>query len=125
MSSKRLNQATGKLGERLGEDYLKKHGYQIIDRNVRSPFGEIDLIARQGDALVFIEIKTRRDDTFGLPEEAVDHHKMNQIIRLAGWYLAQYPKSNPPVRFDVLAVQMEGNHPLMHLIQNAFEVPFD
>src|SRR3989338_3331290 len=125
MSSKHLNKATGKLGEHLGENYLRERGYQIIERNVRSPFGEIDLVAREGNTLVFIEIKTRRDSTFGFPEEAVDSRKKDKIIRLASWYLAQHPKVNPAVRFDVLAIQMKGSRPLINLIQNAFEAPFD
>ncbi len=122
MNIKLSNQTTGKLGEQIGEDYLKKQGYKIIERNARSPFGEIDLIALHHGALVFVEIKTRRDYTFGYPEEAVDERKKNQLVRLASWYLARHPKLEPSVRFDVLAIQMEGEKPNIRLIENAFEL---
>ncbi len=122
MSAKQSNQTTGKLGEQIGEGYLKKQGYQIVERNVRSPFGEIDLVALHRGTLVFVEIKTRRDHTFGYPEEAVNERKKNQLVRLASWYLAGHPKLEPPVRFDVLAIQMEGEKPNIRLIENAFEL---
>ena len=122
MNTRPSNQTTGKLGEQIGEDYLKKRGYQILDRNVRSPFGEIDLVAFHRDTLVFVEIKTRRGQTFGYPEEAVGTHKKNQLIRLASWYLTRHPKLRSSVRFDVLAIQMEGAKPNIRLIENAFEL---
>lgn len=121
MSAKQWNQTTGKFGERIGEDYLKKQGYQILERNVRSPFGEIDLVAFHQSTLVFVEIKTRRDQTFGYPEEAVGEHKKTQLVRLASWYLARHPKLRSAVRFDVLAIQMEGARPVIRLIEDAFE----
>ena len=121
MRSKALNQTTGKLGEQLGEVYLKKHGYHILERNVRSPFGEIDLVANHQGILVFIEIKTRRNRDFGFAEEAVDRHKKNQLVRLAAWYLMRYPKQ-PPARFDVLAIYVGQAEPEIHLIQDAFSL---
>ena len=122
MNPKKLNQVTGKWGERLGEDYIKKCGYEIVERNVRSPFGEIDLIAEDQGTLVFIEIKTRLNDSFGFAEEAVDERKKNQLVRLASWYLTRFPKANPRIRFDVLAVQKEGPHCNIRLIQNALDL---
>ena len=122
MSGKELNRATGKLGEQIGEDYLKQRGYQIIGRNVRSPLGEIDLVASHRGTLVFVEIKTRRDQTFGYPEEAVDERKKKQLVRLASWYLAQHPKARPSVRFDVLSIQLGDGEPNIRLIENAFEL---
>ena len=122
MSPKKSNQITGKLGEQLGEDYLKVRGYRILERNLRYPFGEIDLIADHQGTLVFVEIKTRRDTVFGFPEEAVDERKKNRLIRLASWYLAQHPKLHPAVRFDVLAIQIKKNDSEVRLIQNAFEL---
>lgn len=122
MKPKEFNRATGSQGERIGEEYLKSHGYQILERNARSPFGEIDLIAQHENILVFVEIKTRSDNTFGFPEESVDRRKRNQLIRLASWYLTQHPKSNPQVRFDILAIELEGGHPNIRLIQDAFDL---
>ena len=121
MSSKSLNRATGKLGESIGETYLKKQGYRVLERNVRSPFGEIDLIAQHKGTLVFIEIKTRRSSEFGFPEEAVTTGKKRRLIQLARWYLARYQKTEPAVRFDVLAIELKGEKPLIRLIQNAIE----
>lgn len=122
MNPKGLNRITGRFGEHVGEDYLKTRGYEILEKNVRSPFGEIDLIANHRGTLVFVEIKTRRNMTFGFPEEAVNEHKKHQLIRLASWYLTQHPRSNPSVRFDVLAIQVKNGEPLVRLIQNAFEL---
>lgn len=116
------NRAKGKLGERLGEDYLMRQGYKILERNVRSPFGEIDLVADHRGTLVFIEIKARRDNVFGYPEEAVGDRKKQRLIRLASWYLSCREGKPPSVRFDVLAIQEEGEERGVRLIRNAFEL---
>ncbi len=121
MSEKKLNYAKGKAGEDLGEAYLKNKGYKILERNVQSPFGEIDLIAIHQKSLVFIEVKYRHDASFGFPEEAINRRKKTQLIKLASWYLTRYPKF-PQARFDVLAIQKEGDDAGIRLIQNAFEI---
>ncbi|MBI4395247.1 MAG: YraN family protein [Candidatus Omnitrophica bacterium] len=120
--TKASNQTIGRRGEQLGENYLKSRGYQILERNVRSPFGEIDLIARHAGLLVFIEIKTRHGNRFGFPEESVNRRKKDRLIRLASWYLTQYPKSNPQVRFDILAIDFGEANPSFRLIQDAFDL---
>ena len=123
MSSKSSNQSTGKAGEQIGECFLKKQGYEIIARNVRSPFGEIDLVAKHRKTLVFIEVKTRRSSDFGLPEESITERKKTRLGRLASWYLTNhFEDQNFPVRFDVLAVQLQGAQPDIRLIPNAFEL---
>ena len=122
MSPKPSAQATGKLGESLAEAYLKKKGYRILERNVRSPFGEIDIVAKHDGVLVFVEVKTRKDTSFGLPEEAVDGRKKNQLARLASWYLTRFRKADVQVRFDVLAIDLTPNGRQMRLIQDAFEL---
>src|SRR3989338_7538447 len=122
MNSKSFNKLTGETGEHIGEHYLKVQGYQIVARNVRSPFGEIDLVAKHQKTLVFVEVKTRRSFDFGLPEEAVTKRKKARLGRLASWYLTSYSISESEVRFDVLAVQLGGEHPEIRLIQNAFEL---
>ncbi len=121
MSEKQLNHLKGRAGEIEGEIYLKNHGYQILERNVRSPFGEIDLIALHQGTLVFIEVKSRRDNSFGFPEEAVNRQKQARLAKLASWHLRRYSKI-PQVRFDVLAIQAEGGESGIRLIQNAFEI---
>ncbi len=122
MSQKKYNHVTGKTGEQLGIEYLKERGYQIVGHNVRAPFGEIDLVAREGNALVFIEIKARRSLAFGRPEEAVTLQKRKQLERLASWYLMKLGDDNFPVRFDVLSVLLApGELPEFRLIQGAFD----
>lgn len=121
MSEKKWNRLKGKLEEDFGERYLKQRGYKILERNFQSPFGEIDLIALHQGSLVFVEVKSRRDASFGFPEEAIHGRKKAQLIRLASWYLTRYPKF-PQVRFDVLAIQKEGAESGVRLIQNAFEI---
>lgn len=121
--SEHSNQTTGKFGEKLGEEYLIQQGYRILERNLRSPFGEIDLVAEHKGSLVFIEIKTRRDESFGFPEESVTRTKQKKLIQLANWYLARHFKNgSSPVRFDVLAIQIQNEKHLIRLIQNAIEV---
>ena len=121
MSEKKWNRLKGRLGEDEGESYLKDQGYKILERNVQSPFGEIDLIAAHKGYLVFVEVKSRRNTSFGFPEEAITVRKKMQLVRLASWYLSRYPKF-PQARFDVLAIQKEGSEAGIRLIQNAFEI---
>ncbi|OGW80568.1 MAG: YraN family protein [Omnitrophica bacterium RIFCSPLOWO2_12_FULL_44_17] len=113
---------TGNLGEDIATEYLKRRGYKIIQRNCRSPFGEIDLVAQDGNTLVFVEVKTRHGCEFGFPEEAVHQKKREQLIRLATWYLMKHTKKEMPVRFDILAVELKTGEPEIRLIQNAIEV---
>jgi putative endonuclease len=122
MKPKSSNQVTGKTGERMAEDFLKKQGYFILERNVRSPFGEIDLVAKHQKTLVFVEVKTRRSTDFGFPEESLTAHKKHRLGRLASWYLMNRSYPDCPVRFDVLAIQLEGGQAEIRVIQNAFEL---
>ena len=122
MNTERTRRATGELGEELGGAYLKERGYKVLARNVRSPFGEIDLVARDGETLVFVEIKTRAGHAFGFPEEAVTQQKKERLIRLASWYLARHLEPKRAVRFDVLAIELSSGAPDIRLIQNAFEL---
>ena len=119
-SSKASNRVTGILGETLAEEYLKTKGYKIIEKNARSPLGEIDLIAEDGRTLVFVEVKARHHLFFGAPEEAITQRKKNKLVRLAQWYLIHHPAVKKRVRFDVLAIIL-SDPPEYRLIQNAFE----
>lgn len=93
----------------LGEDYavklLKKKGYTIIERNFRTKFGEIDIITREGEYLVFIEVKTRWSKKFGLPEEAVTFWKLAKIRRVAQYYLITHPNLPQKARIEVVAIE--------------------
>jgi len=115
------NQKTGEAGERAGAEFLAGRGYRILGRNVKTPLGEIDLVAEERGTLVFVEIKTRRSARFGAPEEAVHGSKQRRLSRLALWYSSRHLKKDQPIRFDVLAVDSSGEKPSFHLIQNAFE----
>ena len=121
MTEKSSNRFKGKLGEDIGEIYLKNHGYKILERNVQSPFGEIDMIALHQGTLVFVEVKSRRDNSFGYPEEAITRQKKTRLTKLATWHMKRYTKT-PQARFDVLAIQAEGAESGIRLIQNAFEI---
>lgn len=110
---------TGTAYEEKAARYLEEKGYQILERNYRCRQGEIDLIARDGSCLVFIEVKYRRDDRLGYPAEAVDGRKQLHIQRAAAWYCYthQIPEWHP-CRFDVISITGEETE---HII-NAFEM---
>jgi putative endonuclease len=101
------NKALGKKGETFAADYLSRSGYEIIARNVRTPFGELDLIAAREGCTVFIEVKTRRSRTHGLPEEAVTARKRNRLLNCAQYYLQQQGDLETPWRIDVVAVECD------------------
>jgi len=94
--------AAGNRGETLACAYLQKCGAQIIARNVRLGRGEIDIIAREGDVILFIEVKSRSSLRFGTPAEAVHLQKQQRIIDAASRYMARHGLCDSPVRFDVI-----------------------
>lgn len=109
------NRELGKEGEKKARKYLAAHGWKIIAKNYKNPFGEIDIIARKGDVLAFIEVKTRLSDVFGLPSEAVDEKRKRRYISGAKYFLLN-KNVDMCVRFDIIEVFMgEINH-----IENAF-----
>lgn len=110
----------GDRGEDLAAAFLKKQGYRILERNYRTPLGEIDLIARHRGALVIIEVKTRTSDRFGPGQDAVGHAKQARLRKLADYYLKQKRLGDVPVRFDVVGILWRDEQPQIELIQNAF-----
>lgn len=111
----------GERGEALAWGYLKKQGYSILEKNYRTRFGEIDVIASRHGVIVFLEIKTRRNHHFGLPEEAVDWRKRQKMIRVAESYLQTKKIENREARFDILSVTWDGTEePRFVLLENAF-----
>ena len=108
----------GDNGEKQAEEYLKKLGYKVIERNWKySRIGEIDIIAKEKDILVFVEVKYRKDTKFGYPEEAVNPKKQRTIRNVANYYMVtEHLSLESPVRFDVVAIL--GNE-IKH-IRNAF-----
>lgn len=94
----------GGRGERIAAAYLKRKGYRILETGFRYGRGEIDIIAHDGDCLVFVEVKTRHDLHYGGAEEAVDGKKRQQIRKVAMGYLFRQNRPPPHCRFDVVAV---------------------
>jgi len=115
---KESTRAKGKLGEDAAIKYLMANNYLIIERNYKNRLGEIDLIARDGDTLVFVEVKARSTLYYGNPEAAVDLRKQNKIIRVALSYINEKKCSDHPCRFDVVSIY--GNK--LEVIKNAFEI---
>ncbi len=109
----------GKKGEEIALDYLKRNGFRILERNYRTRYGEVDIIAEENGTLVFIEVKTRSNDLFGHPVEAVTKEKQERIKRLALFYLRNL-KREMPVRFDVISINLESLPDIEH-IRYAFE----
>lgn len=108
----------GRLGEDLAADYLIEQGYKILARNWRCRHGEIDLVAMDGNTMVFIEVKTRRTVRLGQPEEAVDIRKQKRLRILARRYIHETGQTARAYRFDVVAVTSPENSII--LFQNAF-----
>jgi putative endonuclease len=110
----------GRRGEDLAVAFLKKKGYRILSRNFKTPVGEIDIIAEDRNTLVFIEVKTRTDGSFGRPFEAVGYRKQGKMRKVALSYLT-YTKKEMPSRFDVLSIEMEEGRSTIEHIIDAFE----
>lgn len=98
----------GQLGERLAAGRLEQRGYRILERNFRCRAGEIDLVAEEGEELVFVEVKTRRGTARGLPEEAVGQRKARKLQEVAFFYLDQHNLPDCSWRIDVVAVQFSS-----------------
>lgn len=113
--------STGKEGEQIALTYLKKHGYRICETNFRCPLGEIDIIAREKSELVFVEVKTRKSDELGYPEQAVGPRKQRKMSQLALWYLQEKKLAGSAARFDVVAITMLSCGNEIKLIKNAFD----
>ena len=117
--SRRHQRARGLSAEEDGARWLAQQGYQILERNVSSRFGEMDLVALDGPTLCFVEIKARRSLRYGSPCEAVTLDKQRRLTRCAESYLARHPHTGP-CRFDVLGLSADGTEWRFELIRNAF-----
>lgn len=110
----------GQWGESRATSFLEDRGWTIEDRNFSTPLGECDILAWDGDTLVFVEVKTRSDARFGPPEEAVTRNKRDHLRRVARLALAELDR-DVNCRFDVIAVEMDGTDSEVRHIENAFE----
>ncbi len=118
------SQQFGEKGESIAVNCLKKQGYKIIEINYRTKLGEIDIIAKQGGSLVFIEVKARKSSRFGRPELAVTPKKQRKISMVALYYLKSTKQSNAKARFDVVAINSTDDGPNIKIIKNAFELAY-
>lgn len=114
-------QILGEKGEDMAAAFLKKEGYKIVEQNYRTPFGEIDIIAYDGSALVFIEVKARKNPTFAVPQLAVNRKKQQHIVKSAMSYISSKRIKDKGLRFDVIAISIFDETKKIELFKNAFE----
>jgi len=102
------NISVGQLGEEIAEKYLRRHGYNVLDRNFRSKrWGEIDIVATDKDTLVFVEVKTREGTKCGEPVEAVTPFKLRALERAGHYYKMEHPETPEALRIDVIAIILD------------------
>ena len=112
------NQRIGKWGEDIAVDYLTGHSCEIIARNARTPYGEIDIVARQGDVTLFVEVKTRTSNKMGLPEESITPRKREHMLAAADYYAAEHEIDH--WQMDVVAIEGKpGVTPRITYFENA------
>ncbi|WP_321478536.1 YraN family protein [uncultured Bacteroides sp.] len=112
----------GKAGENAATAYLEKHNYSIRHRNWRKGHLELDIIAVKNDQLIIVEVKTRRNTEFALPEDAVDYKKIKRIVLATNAYLKMF-ELDMPVRFDIITVVGENSEFKIEHIKEAFYPP--
>ena len=111
----------GRRAEQAACDYLGARGYALIERNVRFPVGEIDIVAREGQALCFIEVRSTSSQQWGGPLASITDRKRRRLIRAAQWYLRYCPVRAIEMRFDVVAIEWQASTPpRIELVQGAF-----
>jgi putative endonuclease len=111
----------GQRGEDIAVAYLRRQGYLVLDRNWRCPAGELDVVAREGETLAFVEVRTRRGERFGTPEESITPAKGAKLVELAQTYLQEKGLTDQNWRIDVVAVELEQGDKVkrVNLIRNA------
>ena len=115
----------GDIGEALARTHLARQGYSIIESNYRSPYGEIDIVAREGECLVFVEVKSRSNRAYGSPAEAITRAKKQKLVESAQDYIQTHPGLPQMWRIDVVLVEIQrpGDPPRIELIRNAVSEP--
>lgn len=107
-------------GEEAAVAHLERNGLRLLRRNYRCPAGEVDIIALDGDTVVFVEVKTRRSAGFGSPAEAVDRRKQARLARVARWYLQEQRLAGAACRFDVAGVLVRDGRVAVEWVTDAF-----
>ncbi len=116
-----LRRTFGNVGELQAAEYLQSKGYKILHQQWKCPYGEIDLIAKDGQEIVFVEVKTRRAETSGYPEESVTEQKIRHLVSCAYNYLDRHGE-DVPWRIDVIAIEFDQSSPkILHL--QAIDIP--
>jgi putative endonuclease len=119
------NKTLGQRGETIAAAYLKGRKFTIIERNFRCKAGEVDIIARDGNSIVFVEVKTRRNLSFGPPQLALTPFKQRQISKAALTWLAKKKLFGANARFDVIAILLPDHEvPVIDHIRNAFDLAY-
>lgn len=111
-------QSFGKSGEEEAEKFLKRLGYKVLAKNFHSRFGEIDIIAKDEDTIVFVEVKSRTSTLFGSPSEAIGKKKLQGIIKTAEYYLLLHNHGNADIRYDAIEVMVENGEVRFNHIKN-------
>jgi putative endonuclease len=114
----------GQRGEDLAQELLRKKGYEILERNFKSPLGEIDIIAREGKTLAFVEVKTRLSADFGTAKWAVGPKKQRKLSMVALDYLKRRSFPDQAARFDVVAIDLNQGQEKVELFRNAFDLAY-
>ncbi len=104
------NKSTGKLGEDLAARFLEQKGYKVLARNYRTRYGELDIICHKEQSLVFVEVKARRNTSFGYPEEAITPRKIQHLKKAAWHYLEEKQQPYREIRFDVITILLDNNN---------------
>lgn len=114
------NKKVGRYGESETVKYLENLGYIILERNFVTYSGEIDVIAKDKEEYVFVEVKTRTSKNFGIPRESIDRNKKNHIINSSKYYIYKYGLENENIRFDIVEVYLNRGKCLIKHIKNNF-----
>lgn len=119
----RGNQDIGRSGEKAAAEFLKLKGYKIVVSNLRTPFGELDLVARHRNYTVFVEVKSRSTDSLGPPSLSVTWAKQRHIVRSALWYMAYHGRAHSYWRIDVVSVKLNSSRGVerIDIIESAVE----
>ncbi len=112
----------GNLGEEVAARFLEKRGFRVLERNWRFRQWELDLICRDKDTIVFVEVKTRRAGGMGIPADALNRRKQTRLVKAASQYLSRHNLWDEPCRFDLAAVVDDGQSMHVELIENAFDL---
>ena len=113
-------QTLGELGETLACEELRRRGYAILERRYRTRYGEIDIVARHGDVLVFVEVKARAGEAFGTGAEAVTRYKQRRVAQMAADFLVRRRLQDRPCRFDVVSIAVGESGARIEVIPGAW-----